>query len=188
MITLRIKCICEEVIGFLREVEIPIHATFYDLSKTLLDSCGYADDQMTSFYLCDSEWQRGLQITREDMGFAAADEDVYVMQETKLSDLIEEGQHLEYIFDPFNDRTFSLIVKEEIFGHELKEPKVLKSKGVAPKQIKDLDYSPVTETKGKGAKKGNQVDSESSLFDDINSFEDDELDLSGFEISDGDSF
>ena len=47
----RIKFICEEVDGFLREIKIDSEATFLDLNKAILDSCGYPDDQMTSFYV-----------------------------------------------------------------------------------------------------------------------------------------
>ena len=111
----RIKFISDEVDGFVRELKIDSDATFLDLNQAILESCGYPDDQMTSFYLCDEEWERGLQITREDMGVGSADEDIYVMEETKLSELIEdEEQHLEFVFDPFEERSFFIDVKEII--------------------------------------------------------------------------
>lgn len=49
----RIKYVCEEVDDFLRELKIDSDSTFLDLNKAILDSCGYADDQMTSFYICN---------------------------------------------------------------------------------------------------------------------------------------
>ena len=117
----RIKFISDEVDGFLREIKIDSDATFLDLNKAILESCGYPDDQMTSFYICDEEWERGQQITREDMGVGDADEDIYVMDETRLSEFIEdEEQHLEFVFDPFADRCFFLDVKEVIPGENLK--------------------------------------------------------------------
>ena len=85
----RIKFICEEVDGFVREIKIDSDATFLDLNKVILKSCNYPDDQLTSFYLCNDEWERGEQITREDMGFGSSDEDIYVMENTRLSEQIE---------------------------------------------------------------------------------------------------
>ena len=43
----RIKFISDEVDGFLREIKIDSDATFLDLNKAILESCGYTDDQMT---------------------------------------------------------------------------------------------------------------------------------------------
>ena len=61
----RIKFISDEVEGFLRELEINEDASFLDLNKAVLQACNYPDDQMTSFFLCNDEWERGVQITRE---------------------------------------------------------------------------------------------------------------------------
>ena len=54
----RIKFISDEVDGFLREIKIDSDANFLDLCKAVLQSCGYPDDQMTEFYVCDEEWER----------------------------------------------------------------------------------------------------------------------------------
>lgn len=54
----RIKLISDEVENFLREYLIEDDATFLDLNRVILTSCGYPDDQITSFYLCDEEWER----------------------------------------------------------------------------------------------------------------------------------
>lgn len=113
----RIKFISDETDGFVREIEIDSEATFLDLNKAILDSCNYPDDQMTSFYICDEEWERKQQITREDMGSEASDVDIYTMDKVKLSEFIEdEEQKLEFVFDPFNERVFYLDVKEFIPG------------------------------------------------------------------------
>ena len=98
----RIKFISEEVDGFLREIKIDSEATFLDLNKAILDSCGYPDDQMTSFYVCNDEWERYQQITREDVAEPShEDEDLYVMADTKLSEFVEvEEQKFPFeIFD-----------------------------------------------------------------------------------------
>ncbi len=188
----RIKFICEEVDGFVRELKIDSDATFLDLNKAVLDSCGYADDQMTSFFLCDEEWERKEQVTREDMGASGYDdEDIYVMADTRLSELIEEEeQHLEYVFDPFNNRSFYLDVKEIIPGQHLKKAEVVRSKGDAPVQIEGMDDDPIAPLKGGKKKTAASYDDfdEDSLFSGVGGFNDDELDLDGFEISEGNPY
>ncbi len=187
----RIKLICEEVDGFVREVKIDSDATFLDLNKIILKSCNYPDDQLTSFYLCNDEWQRGEQITREDMGFSSSDEDVYIMEKTRLSELIEdEEQHLEFVFDPFSNRSFFLDVKEVIFSEHLAEAEIVRAKGDAPQQIEMSNDDPLTLIKG-GKKKAAAADDDygydSSYLDDV-AYNDDEIDPEGFEITDGSSF
>lgn len=188
----RIKFISDEVDGFVREVKIDSDATFLDLNNIILQSCGYPDDQMTSFYICNEEWERGQQITREDMGVGDADEDIYVMDEVRLSEFIEdEEQRLEFVFDPFADRCFFLDVKEIIPGESLKTPVILRAKGEAPCQIDELDMeltSPVANAKGKKAAAAAEEDfDDEAVFGDA-AFNDDDIDLEGFEISDGKLF
>ena len=170
-----IRVICDESEDFRRDLLINDDATFLDLSHLLLTSCGYPDDQMTSFYLCNDEWERGEQITREDVSDSAVDRDVYTMADTELSEFFDNGvRHFEYCFDPFNDRVFSLSVRDEPPGSG--EPEIVRSVGAAPVQIGDIDFGdtilPST---------GSTDD-----FDDfgITSYNSDELDLEGFEISD----
>lgn len=187
----RIKFISDEVDGFVRELKIDSDATFLDLNQAILESCGYPDDQMTSFYLCDEEWERGLQITREDMGVGSADEDIYVMEETKLSELIEdEEQHLEFVFDPFEERSFFIDVKEIIPGETLKHYAIIRAKGEAPQQIKDMDMDldlseSVTKSKKRKAAPAEEEDFENEALYEGAAFNDDEIDLEGFEISEG---
>lgn len=187
----RIKFISDEVDGFVRELKIDSDATFLELNNIILESCGYPDDQLTSFYLCDEEWERQQQITREDMGVGSADEDIFVMDQVRLSEFIEdEEQRLEFVFDPFANRCFYLDVKEVIPGETLRAPVLLRAKGEPPVQINDLDSDPVA-TIGKGKKAaettwGEELD-DASIYG-SNAFNDDEIDLEGFEISDGRPF
>jgi hypothetical protein len=95
---------------------------------------------MTEFYVCDEEWERHEQITREDVFDEDMSEDVYLMEETPLSDFIEdEGQHFEFVFDPYAERSFFLDVKELIPGEHLSAPEVIRAKGDAPQQLLDFE-------------------------------------------------
>lgn len=174
-----LRVVSDESDDFRRDILIDDDATFLDLNKVLLESCGYPDDQMTSFYICNDEWERGEQVTREDVHESSAEDvDIYTMSDTILSDFLDKGiTNMEYVFDPFNDRAFSLCLRDELPGSGAAE--VVKSVGKAPKQIEDIDFSIATEAGGSG-----------ESFDDfgIDSFNSDEIDLDGFEISDSPSF
>lgn len=183
----RIKFISDEVEGFLREVKIDSDASFLDLNKIILKSCGYPDDQLTSFFLCDDEWERKQQVTREDMGAGDVDEDIYVMADATLSDFIEdEGQKLEFVFDPFAERTFYLHVKELIPGEHLADPEITRSQGNPPAQLQIMDPDPVIN----GAKSAAGAFGEDDL-DDLygsDSFDSEDFDPEGFEISEGNPY
>ncbi len=184
----KIKFISDEVDGFVRELKIDSDATFLDLNKIILESCGYPDDQLTSFHICDEEWRQHEQITREDMGAGSADEDIFVMAETKLSEFIEdEDQKLDFVFDPFAERMFYLDVVEVIPSEHLKEAVVIRAKGEAPKQLEDFDMDLTSLGIAKTAGAAGIVDIDDDFFG-SDEFENDEFDPEGFEISDGDPY
>jgi hypothetical protein len=187
----RIKYICDEVDGFVREIKIDSDSSFLDLCKVILKSCNYPDDQMTEFFVCDDEWERHEQITREDMGNDDIDTDVYLMAKTPLCDFIEDkGQHFEFVFDPYAERSFFLDVKEIIPGEHLKKPEIIRVKGEAPQQLLDFD-DPFVEkiTKASAAGGAGVYDDDlPGFYDGDEGFNDDELDLEGFEISDGSEY
>ena len=82
----RFTIISDEIEDFLREIKIDSEATFHELHETILKSCGYTDDQMTSFFICDEGWAKEQEITLEDMG-SSSEEDSYIMRETRISEL-----------------------------------------------------------------------------------------------------
>lgn len=185
----RIKLICEEVDGFVREIKIDSEATFLDLNNIILEACNYHDD-MTSFFLCDDEWERGDQVTREDMGEGMYDAEAYVMADTRLSTLIDgEGQKLEFIFDPFGERSFYLKVQEEIIGEDLDAPIVSRQKGEAPQQMQDISTDELVQTLTAAKGKATTTDDEDELYDPYgiggDTFNTDEFDAEAYEISDG---
>ena len=53
----------DEVDDFLREIDIDSDATFLELNNAILDSVGYAKDQMTSFLICNDYWEAEQEIT-----------------------------------------------------------------------------------------------------------------------------
>ncbi|WP_321481073.1 hypothetical protein [uncultured Bacteroides sp.] len=137
----RFTIISDEVDDFIREIQIDPEATFFDLHDTIIKSVGYAADQMTSFFICDDDWEKEKEITLEEMN-DDPEIDSWVMKETLLNELIEdEKQKLLYVFDYMTERCFFIELSEIITGKEIKSPKCTKQQGEAPKQIVDFEES-----------------------------------------------
>lgn len=180
--------VTDEVEDFLREIVISSEASFLDLSNIILQSCEYPDDQMTSFYICDDDWERQTEISREDMGTDSSDEDIYTMEDTRLSELVEdEHQRLKYIFDPFNERALYIELKEIILKKDYKDAVCTRSRGTAPIQIQQEEKISLKDNK---AKNNFTTDFENDLFEfgNENDFDSEELDPEGFEINENGSF
>lgn len=135
----RFKLVSDEVTNFAREIEIDSENTFLQLRNAVLDSVDFSKDELDSFFLCDDDWQREEEITLEDMGTVSSDQDLWLMEETPLSELIEENQKLVFVFDYLTERSFFMELKEMIPNRKLVEPVCTFKKGKAPKQVIDMD-------------------------------------------------
>jgi hypothetical protein len=140
----RFILVSDEADNFRRDITIDSDATFFELHEAILDSVGYTKDQITSFFICDDEWAKGAEITLIDME-SNSDEDIYVMENSRLSELLdEERQKLIYVFESLTDRCFFIELREVIPGKNQEKPQTIKSVGEPPKQIsamEDLDFS-----------------------------------------------
>ena len=58
----RFTIISDEVDDFVREIQVDPDATFFDLHEAILKSTGYSNDQMTSFFICDDDWEKGNHV------------------------------------------------------------------------------------------------------------------------------
>ena len=178
----RFTLISDEAEDFMREIQINADATFLDFHKTILEACKYADDQMTSFTICENGWEKCQEITLEEMD-TESDQDSYIMAETCLDEFLEdEKQHLLYTYDPLADRNFFIELSEIITGKSLKAPKVSRSMGEAPRQTIDFDElfarNPLVSEPA--------IDLDEDLYGDGISEEDN--DLEGLDISDGNPY
>lgn len=162
----------DEVDDFRREIKIDAEATFQELNDLLLKTCAYKNNMMTSFFLCDDEWEKVQEITAMDMNDDPEKEGAPLMEHTHLSDIIssEEAHNkakMLFEFDTMCERYLYMQLKDvEDHAHKIK-PEVILEKGKAPKQEGDID----------------------ALFKDFDSndmygedgYNEDELDLDGFQ-------
>lgn len=135
----KFRLLSDEAEDFRRDIEIDSEATFLELHKAILESVNYPDDQMTSFFICNDNWIKEVEITREDMG-SRSDEDNYTMSDTVIGELVEEEkQHLIYVFDPLGDRIFYMELSKIEFGKDTDCARCVKSVGNPPVQVLDFD-------------------------------------------------
>lgn len=171
------RIVSDEVDNFRRDIQIDADATFLELRNAIYDSVGYDKNQMCSFFICDDDWEKEREITLEDMGLDSS-EDAYLMEDTILSDEIEdEGQRLMLTFDYMNDRSFYIEMKKSETGRNLMDAFVTTSMGTAPAQESELEIPTVDATKANAAKRVDDFDDE---FYGSDSYNDDEFEAGGF--------
>ena len=176
----RFIIISNEVDDFMREIKIDANSTFLQLHKAILESCGYDDEEMTSFTICDEGWEKGQEITLEEMD-TSSEQDSYVMATTRLTEfLLDEKQHLLYTFDMLGDRMFFMELSQIIPHQHLQEPVVSRSQGNPPKQRLDFDQL-LNMGPSLGAKNDDFIDDDMTA----DGFDDEDLEISGLDISDG---
>ncbi|MDE6326753.1 MAG: hypothetical protein K2M02_11325 [Duncaniella sp.] len=173
------RIVSDEVDNFKREIQIDSDATFLELRNAICNSVGYDKNQMSSFFICDDGWEREKEITLEDMGTDTS-EDAYLMEDTPLSDFIEDdGQRLVWVFDYLTDRSFFIEMKNSIPGKTLKDPLCTISMGEPPAQMVDMDdFDAKIDAKALQAAADPDIDDD---FYGSTEFNEDEFDAAGFD-------
>ena len=161
----------DEANDFKREIKIDADATFMDLYNTLIESIGYSEKEMASFFLSDDKWRKKQEITLVEMD-TDSDVDSLVMEDCILSDFLEdEKQKLLFVFDYLTQRALYIELSEIIPGKYLKKSFCSISYGEAPAQIITQDeVKPDVVT----------IDLGESFYGDER-FDLEELDIEGFE-------
>ena len=129
----------DEVDNFSREIEIDSEATFLDLQNIILDSVNYTKDQMTSFFICEDDWEKKTEVTLIEMD-SSPEYDSWIMEKTQLNELLEdEKQKLIFVFDNMAERCFYMELRTIDPSRTLDKAICTKSVGKAPVQIEKLD-------------------------------------------------
>jgi hypothetical protein len=161
----------DETEDFKREIRIDADATFLDFYNAIMETTGFSEEEMASFFLCDNRWHRKQEITLMEMA-THADEDSYIMEECVLSDFLEDArQKLVFVFDYYNERSLFIELAEVIPGQHLENPLCTFWLGEAPEQIANKEELRIDT---------GSIDTGETFYGD-ESFEMDELDKDGFE-------
>ncbi len=125
----------DEVDSFVREITIDSEANFFDLHNAILDSVKFEKNQMTSFFICSDNWEKGQEVTLVETE-SSSEYDNLVMDSTKLDELIsDENQKLLYVFDMMSDRVFFMELTEIIPRKSLEKAVCILTEGNPPQQI-----------------------------------------------------
>ena len=127
----------DEVDDFVRVITIDSEAKFIDLHNAILDSVNFEKNQMTSFFICDDNWEKGQEVTLIEME-SSSEYDNLTMDNTTLEELlVDENQKLLYVFDILSERVFFIELTDIIPLKNLKKAVCITSEGEAPEQIMD---------------------------------------------------
>lgn len=123
-----------ETKNFHLEVEVDGEHSFFDLHSIIQKSTGFESHQLASFFIPDQSGKKQKEISLLDLGMNGGA--YFIMQKTKLSDLIEsKAQQIIYTFDFINDRSLYLELTGIVMEKNLKEPLVTLKQGDAPVQV-----------------------------------------------------
>lgn len=89
--------------AFLRDYEIDENCNLTQLHKLIQTNLGFDENQLTSFFLADDDWNKGLEFTLLDMqnddGPAAVP-----MDQIRIGDVLNQRKaRLLYVYDLFNE-------------------------------------------------------------------------------------
>ena len=116
------------------EVETSGDHSFFDLHTIIQNSVGFEPHQLASFFLPYQDGRKQKEISMLDLGLNGGA--YYIMQKTKLSDLIHtKSQQLAYTYDFINDRSFYIELTGIDMERNLREPYVALKQGDAPVQV-----------------------------------------------------
>lgn len=173
---LKLTLFSQEVEDFVLEIKVNSKAKFQDLHNLILQDCGYSEMEKQSFLICNDEWEVKTSVKLFDNGDTPLDEDLYLMSSCRLGELLEEeGQRLAYVFNPEEKGLFLIEVTEVSFEKIPFETAVSRRHGKAPAQG---EYEEEKSTQQKES-------AEEEMGEDFygtEGFEDEELDMEGFEI------
>ena len=158
----------------MREILIDSDAKFSELHKLILDDCNYDEHDKQCFLICDDDWRVKQRISLRESEEMRYDEDLNLMSRTSIGDFLEdEGQRLAYIFDPDGKRFFLMELTENVFGRKEKTAIVNRKHGRPPLQVVSAAEPSVEEEEKE------EID---ETFYGDEGFEDEELDMEGYEI------
>lgn len=116
-------------------LQIDAEATFLQLHEVIVGACEYDTSQLASFFTVADNGQRLQEISLLELSSEDTELNEAVMDVATLNEFIGKNiKKLEYQFDFFGDRYFTLAIKEVQKGAQ-QQPFILQQIGVAPPQL-----------------------------------------------------
>jgi hypothetical protein len=144
MTILRFRVSMEDYPEVMRTLELRDSQTFENLHNAILQSVNFDNTQLASFYVCNDNWEKKVEITLIDMSMDEGSI-VPIMSETPLKAYVEhvgEKLVLEYDFVMM----WRFLIEVEAMNKETKKetayPLLVYSEGEAPGQYDAADRFP----------------------------------------------
>ena len=123
-----------------RDIEIYKTNSLEEFHETIINSFGFINNEMASFYISDNEWNQGEEISL--FNFGDESKETKLMSSIAINQVINnESNKLIYIYDFLNMWVFliELIeVAEEIKG--INYPNIIFSKGELPEKAPEKKF------------------------------------------------
>ena len=123
-----------------RDIEIYKTNSLEEFHETIINSFGFTNNEMASFYISDNEWNQGEEISL--FNFGDESKETKLMSSVAINQVINnENNKLIYIYDFLNMWVFliELIeVAEEI--KEINYPNIIFSKGDLPEKVPEKKF------------------------------------------------
>ena len=175
-----ITAVSPEVEDFAIELQIESDATFAELHDLIRRTCLWEKHKPSTFYVCDERWRRERAIPEKSL-----EDDT--MDEVELGDLLDdEGQRLQYIFDPDEGRGLLLEVTHISYGKHIDAPLCRRQHGTAPQlttENHDVAQPKTTEQLLAELNAAALADDDDIEPTDDELFDIEEIDLEGFDFT-----
>ena len=191
----RFVIVSPEARSFRRDIRIGSESTFADLRSALYDDIGYSPIKPSLIHLTDQSWSRRMTIYEVEPPHSRSDEDVYLMESTRLSELLSnERERLMLTFDIERSRAFYIELREMTSGSIAGVFEISRSEGEPPLQTLPVEEEK-KETKPKKITTEVPIEEQSKTRKKLNeeatpdeygseAFDSSELDPEGFGTSD----
>ena len=131
----RFVIVSPEARSFRRDIRIGSESTFGDLRSALYEDIGYSPLEPSLIHLTDHSWSRRMTIYEVEPPHSRSDEDVYLMESTRLSELLSsERERLMLTFDIERSRAFYIELREMTSGTIAGVFEISRSEGEPPLQ------------------------------------------------------
>ena len=131
----RFVIVSPEARSFRRDIQIGSESTFADLRSALYDDIGYSPVEPSLIHLTDQSWSRRMTVYEVEPPHSRSDEDVYLMESTRLSELLSnERERLMLTFDIERSRAFYIELREMTSGSIAGVFEISRSEGEPPLQ------------------------------------------------------
>ena len=153
--------------------------TFEAFYQSILKAFDFSNDQMASFFVSDTDWNKGEELSLMDMSFGSGDEEEAPaeMSDLMIRERVQDPKQRFILVYDFLNMWIILIELQEIMSEEVSESKVFLKVGEIPEKMR----KEVTDAL-------ENMQFETEISDDLKDFDFDDDDFSGGEFENIDDF